>query len=178
LEQVSDGREVTIGGIITAVKRMMDKKGNMMAFVTLEDFTGSVELILFSDCYSKSRGHVETDRLVLISGRVSTREGEAPKVIVDEVVPLEKLTERFSCQLVIKFNVDCSDTVIDQALASLEQYAGPVPVLLAARQNGTEVYIKSKKYAVKLDSQLLNQLKELLGESSAYVRPLSKRVFD
>jgi len=173
LSEVSDGHEVTVGGIITAVKEMLDKKGNMMAFVTLEDYTGGVELIMFSDCYGKSREFIAVDRLVLVTGRVSTREGEASKVIGSEVLLLEKLTERYNCQLVIKINVGCSDTLVDRVLASLEQFRGPSPVLLATRENGTEVYIRSKKYAVNLDFKLLNLLKELLGESSAFVRPLT-----
>ncbi len=175
LAEVPDGREVTIGGIITAVKEMIDKKGNMMAFVTIEDYSGSAELILFSDCYNKSREFVAVDRLVLITGRVSTREGEAPKVIGNELLPLEKLTERFNCQLVIKIDINSPDAVIERTLSSLEQYRGTTPVLLAARENGTEVYIRSKKYAVNLDSALLSQLKELLGESSAFIRPLTRR---
>ncbi len=178
LSEASEGREITIGGIITAVKTMLDKKGNMMAFVTLEDYTGGVELILFSDCYGKSREFVEVDRLVLVTGRVSTREGEAPKVIAGEVLPLEKLMERFNCQLVIKVTEDCSDTLIERALASLEQFKGSTPVLLATKENGTEVYIKSKKYRVSLDFKLLNSLKELLGESSAFIRPLYKKESD
>jgi DNA polymerase-3 subunit alpha len=172
LQTVADGREVTVGGIVAAVKTMVDKKGNLMAFATLEDFTGSVELILFSDCYEKSREATRVDQMVLVTGRVSTREGEAPKIIGSEVAPLEELTERFSCQLVIKIGADCSDKTLDKALATLEEFKGNAPVLLAARQNGSDVYIRSKKYAVKPDFRLLNSLKELLGESSAYLRPL------
>jgi len=175
LSDTSDGHEVTIGGIITAVKEMTDKKGNMMAFVTLEDYTGGVELILFSDCYGKNREFVAVDRLVLVTGRVSTREGEASKIIAAEVLPLDKLMERFNCQLVIKLDVSSSDTLVDKALATLEQFKGPTPVLLAARENGTEVYIRSKKYTVNLDFKLLNRLKELLGESGAYLRPLNRK---
>jgi hypothetical protein len=68
--------------------------------------------------------------------------------------------------------VDCSDTTLDKALAALEEFKGNTPVLLAARQNGAEVYIRSKKYAVKPDFRLLSNLKELLGRSGAYLRPL------
>jgi DNA polymerase-3 subunit alpha len=175
LAQASDGREVTIGGILTAVKTMLDKKGNMMAFATLEDYTGSVELILFSSCYDKCKENITEERMVLITGRVSTREGEAAKVIGSEVLPLDKLTERFNCQLVIKIDADCSDNTIERALTSLENSKGNTPVLLAARENGSEVYIKSDKYAVNLDFSLLNSLKELLGESGAYLRPLNKK---
>ncbi len=172
LQSAADGREVTVGGIVAAVKSMVDKKGNLMAFVTIEDFTGSVELILFSDCYEKSREAIQVDQMVLVTGRVSTREGEAPKIICSDVAPLEELTERFDCQLVIKIDVDCSDKTLDKALAILKEFEGGTPVLLAARQNGSEVYIRSRKYTVKPDFRLLDRLKELLGESGAYLRPL------
>ncbi len=127
LRQIQDGREVTVAGIITAMKKMPDRKGNMMAFVTLEDFSGPVELVCFSDCYDKGKEHIEIDRMILVTGRVSTREGEAPKVVAAETLPLEKLTERFNCQLVIKVTKECSDESLDQALAVLEQYRGLLP---------------------------------------------------
>jgi hypothetical protein len=47
--------------------------------------------------------------------------------------------------------------------------------LLAARENGSEVYIRSNRYSVKMDFELLNLLKELLGDSSAYLRPVGPR---
>ena len=164
-----------MGGVISRINLTLDKKGNQMAFATLEDYSGKTELILFSDCYEKSKSSVEAERMVLVTGRVSTREGEAPKVIVSELLPLEELTEHFNCQLVIRINADCSEATIDEALRSLADYRGTAPVLLTARQNGSEVYIKSRKYAVNPDFKLLNSLKELLGESSAYLRPLNRK---
>jgi DNA polymerase-3 subunit alpha len=175
LDQVVDGREVTIGGVIAKVNRMTDKRGNLMAFATLEDFSGQTELIIFSDCFEKSSSELQTDRMVLVSGRVSTREGERPKVICSEVLPLEKLTERFNCQLVIKLTRDCADKTIERVLATLEQHRGTIPVLLAARENGSEVYIKSSRYAVAMNFELLDSLKELLGDSAAYLRPYSPK---
>ncbi|UCD65138.1 MAG: DNA polymerase III subunit alpha [Candidatus Zixiibacteriota bacterium] len=175
LARAADGREVKIGGILTAVKKMPDKKGNMMAFATLEDFSGSVELILFSDCYDKSKAFVVTETMVWLTGRVSTREGEASKVIAAEVLPLEKLTERFNCQLVIKIGRDCADNLVDQALAALEENRGEAPVLLTIQENGSEVYIRSDKYLVRPDFVLVDRLKELLGESAVFLRPLSRK---
>ena len=151
---------------------MVDKRGNMMAFVTLEDFSGQTELIIFSDCFEKSKEYLVADRMVLISGRVSTREEERPKVICSELIPLEKLTEQFNCQLVIKLSPDCAEETIERALTTLEQFRGKVPVLLVARENGSEVYIKSSRYAVTMDFELLNRLKELLGDHAAYLRPV------
>ena len=174
LATATDGHEVTVGGIVSTIKTKVDKKGNLMAFVSLGDFSGSVELILFSDCYEKSREFLQVDRIVLVIGRVSTREGEAPKILCSELLPLEKLTERFNCQLVIKINDECPEHTIDEALAILDEFKGDTSVLLAAGQNGSEVYIRSNRYSVKPDLKLVNSLKSLLGESCAYLRPLHK----
>jgi DNA polymerase-3 subunit alpha len=146
-----------------------------MAFGTFEDYSGQLETIIFSDAFEKFREILQVERMLLVTGRLSTREGEAAKVIVNEVFPLEKLGERFNCQLVIKIDKQCTDKTIDTALASLEKFSGPVPVILAARENGSEVFIRAKKYSVNVDFQLLNTLKELFGESGAYLRPLGKK---
>ncbi len=175
LASVPDGREVTVGGMFSQIKTMIDKKGNAMAFATLEDFTGSVELILFSDCYEKNREYIDKDRMVLVGGRVSTREGESPKILGSEITPLERLTERFSCQLVINIEERCSDEEIDLVLTSLESFKGHTPVMLAVRHNGSEVFVRSKKYAVDPAAELLEKIKAQIGESNAYFRPLSAK---
>jgi DNA polymerase-3 subunit alpha len=175
LTELPDGSEVTVGGIIMSVKKMVDKKGNLMAFATLEDFTGTAELIVFSSCYETCREVVEPERMVLVTGRVNTREGEAAKIIGSEVLALENLTERFNCQLVIKIDTNCAESTIQKALDSIEHHRGDSPVLVATRENGSEVFIRSRKYSVKPDFSLLNDLKELLGESGAFFRPLSKK---
>jgi len=64
---------------------------------------------------------------------------------------------------------------VERALATLDEYRGQVPVLLAARENGSEVYIKSSRYSVTMDFDLLNRLKEILGDSAAYLRPVGPR---
>lgn len=173
-----DGREVTIGGIVGQVKTMTDKKGNLMAFVQIEDFSGKVEIIVFSKAYDKGKEFLQTDQMVLVSGRVSTREGQAPKVVGNEILPLERLTERFNCQLVIRLEPLTDDAEIERALRALQEYEGNVPVLVAARENGSEVYIKSRRYSVRMDFELLNVLKEILGDTSAFLRPVGLKSGD
>ncbi|MFQ5498524.1 MAG: DNA polymerase III subunit alpha, partial [Candidatus Zixiibacteriota bacterium] len=175
LGSAADGREVTVGGILTAVRTNTDKKGNLYAFATIEDYTGTVELILFSDCFEKHRDLAVVDRAVLIIGRVSTREGKPPNVIVSELIGLEQVTERFQCQLVIKIGPACSDNTIERVLSSLGEYSGSTPVVLAARENGSEVYIRSKKYAVEPDFLLIDHLREILGETGVLMKPIGRK---
>ncbi|MCX6826498.1 MAG: DNA polymerase III subunit alpha [candidate division Zixibacteria bacterium] len=171
LAEVKDGREVRFGGIVSAVKVMTDKRGNRMAFATVEDFKGKVELIFFSDCYEKGKGYLLQDNIVMLTGRVSTREGETPKVIVNDVFPLESLAERFNCQLVIRIDEETTERKLNAIQNILEKSQGTTPVIFAIRRNGEEYLIKSKKLMITPESKLLTRLKEMLGDTAVYLQP-------
>jgi DNA polymerase-3 subunit alpha len=81
--------EVTIGGVITGMKEIMTKKGDRMAFVTIEDLTGSVEAVIFSDLYKKVRDLVTSDHALLVSGKLD-KEEEAVKLIASDIIPIEE----------------------------------------------------------------------------------------
>lgn len=174
LANVKDGREVRQGGIISNIKLMNDKRGNRMAFVTLEDFKGTTEMIIFSDCYEKGKDHIFEDNIVMMQGRVSTREGEAPKVIVNDLYPLDSLSERFDCQLVIKLDEETPERKLVAVENVLGKNLGKTPVIFAARRNGDEYFIRSKRFAVAPNQKLLLKLKEILGDSSVYLQPPNK----
>ena len=168
---VKDGREISLGGIISAVKTMNDKRGNRMAFVTLEDFRGTVEMIVFSDCFEKCKAHIRSDNLVMLTGRVSTREGEDPKIIADDIFPLDSLAKRYNCQLVIRLDEEIPKKRIEQISSSFEEYPGDTPVMIETRSNGDVFYIRSRRYKVNPARPLVHKLKELLGDFSVYLHP-------
>jgi len=174
MANVKDGREVRLGGIISVIKLMNDKRGNRMAFVTLEDFKGTTEMIIFSDCYEKGKDHIYEDNIVMMQGRVSTREGEAPKVIVNDLFPLDSLSERFACQLVIKIDEDTPERKLTAIENALDKNQGKTPVIVAARRNGDQYFIRSKRFSVAPNNKLLLKLKEILGDSSVYLQPPKK----
>ncbi len=169
-----DGKDVTVGGIVLAVKKKLDKKGNTMGFVTLEDFSGQTELVVFSSCFEKAREFLDADSLVLVTGRLSIREGDSPKVVANEIVPLERVTQKYDCQLVVKIT-SASEEQLDRVCGWLDQQKGDSPVMFVARENGSEVYISSKKYRVNLDFALLERLKGALGDAGAYIWPINSR---
>ncbi len=145
-----------------------------MAFVTIEDFKGHVELIVFSDSYEKGKAHIREDEIIMVSGRVSTREEEAPKIIVNDLFPLESLAEQFNCQLVIRIGENTSERKLTAIQNALGKNKGKIPVMIAARQNGDEYYIKSKRFTIEPKNDLLFKLKEILGDSSVFLQPLDK----
>ena len=95
--QSMDGMAVRMGGILTDARGKATRKGAFMGFVTLEDLTGQIEGLVFPRVYEKYSGMLKTDELVILTGKLSIREDEETKLLVDNVSPLmpsEGLKER------------------------------------------------------------------------------------
>ena len=84
-----DGQIVEMGGILTEVKGKATKKGAYMGFVTLEDLTGQIECLVFPKVYERYQGMMAPDDLVVLTGRLSIREDESPKLLVESMDSLE-----------------------------------------------------------------------------------------
>lgn len=84
-----DGQIVDMGGILTEVKGKATKKGAYMGFITLEDLTGQIECLVFPKVYERYQGMMAVDDLVVLHGRLSIREEEAPKLLLEKLIPLE-----------------------------------------------------------------------------------------
>ncbi len=83
--EISDGMEITMGGMISAYKKLKTRSGAFMAFVTVEDLYGSIECVCFPKTYDKIRGFLETDRVVSLRGKISIDDEKAPAIIVDDM---------------------------------------------------------------------------------------------
>ena len=84
-----DWQIVDMGGILTEVKGKATKKGAYKGFITLEDLTGQIECLVFPKVYERYQGMMAVDDLVVLHGRLSIREEEAPKLLVEKLIPLE-----------------------------------------------------------------------------------------
>ncbi len=84
-EEISDGQQITMGGMIGAFKKLKTRSGSFMAFVTVEDLFGSIECVCFPKIYDRIRNFLETDRVVSLSGKISIEEDKAPVIIVDKM---------------------------------------------------------------------------------------------
>lgn len=165
-----DGKEARLGGIVQAIKVMLDKRGNQMAFVTIEDFGGSLELLVFSDCYEKSKGFIAVDNIVLASGRISTREGQAPKLVVAHLIPIERLTEFYDCRLVLQLDREDFDRM-DKVRPILEAHPGEKEIIIITRKNGEEIQIRPRNMRVSLHNAILDDLRRVLGDSKVFLAP-------
>lgn len=82
---VQESEKVTVGGMITEVRTKTTKKNEQMAFVQLEDMTGSIELTVFPRIFQEYRQALENDRKIIVSGRVQLADGADAKLIVEKV---------------------------------------------------------------------------------------------
>lgn len=103
LRELSEGRVVRIGGIVRDYKLYNDRKGEVMAFVTLEDMSGLAEVTLFSSVYSTVSGLIEKDSAIMVEGRV-TRDEKSSKILADTVVSINKAEETWTAS--VHLNLD------------------------------------------------------------------------
>ena len=80
-----DGKEVKYVGIINTIKKKFTKRNTQMAFITVEDLYGTVEVIVFDTCYSKSQNALLEENIVVIDGRLSMREDEDVKIVANTI---------------------------------------------------------------------------------------------
>ena len=86
-----DESSVTVAGIVQSVKLKTTRNNSMMAYVTLEDDTASVELLVFSNALNQYGSWLKENQGVIVSGRVSIRDEKEPQIIVNRVKPLSEL---------------------------------------------------------------------------------------
>jgi len=170
LNEKKDGEAVVIVGIITSIKKITTKSGQPMAFAGIEDISGRTEAILFPKILEGSKELWVTDKIVEVSGKISTKDN-AVKVLVDKVseVDLEKATHTNEDQFE---EIDLSnDSSIDpdiKSVSSRAQSRDPSPQSggkgfsrRSAPQND-----KNKEFVIKLPrgakKELLVQIKEVL----------------
>lgn len=90
---LADGADVVIGGLISGITRKITKNNQMMAFLTIEDLIGTVEVIVFPRDYEKYRNIIAEDEKVFVAGRVSASEDAQGKLIVREIIPFSDVSK-------------------------------------------------------------------------------------
>ncbi len=174
-EEISDrpdGTDVSLGGIVQALKVSYDKQGRQMAFITLEDFFGVVEVVVFADLFERSRQMIHTDAVLLARGRVSTRENEKSKLVASEICRLEGLFDQRPALMEIFINGGASANLLQDIESLLRRYPGPVGVQLAVVSGSQLFYLRSKNLKVRPEGKLFEQLTLLVGKENINFKPV------
>jgi DNA polymerase-3 subunit alpha len=172
LAEMEDGEPVRLGGIVTHVKTTSDRKGELMAFLTLEDFTGRVEVVVFSSVYGKRSDVARRDAAVIVDGKVSTREEEEPKILASDLVPLAGAHERFVERMTVRISaVGLEETTLEELRELLMSNSGPCPVdIEVTAAHGEVVTVSTGGLRVTPSKELVSGIEELVGESGVVLR--------
>ncbi len=166
LDQVNGRQDnVVVGGIVTEIKPIVDRNGKTMAFVTLEDFSGSGEVLVFSEPYSMHRELVTIDSLILVHGHISKKE-EDNKIIASEIIPLTEAREKLVRSVVVTLN---PDQVTDENITSLKDVIGTYPgdcdvMIEVSAPDQDLVNVKAgTSFRVRPADELLKTIRSTLG---------------
>jgi DNA polymerase-3 subunit alpha len=170
VEDLPDEAEVSMGGIITAMKTQPDRKGQMMSFFTLEDFGGTLEVICFAEPFRRCSPILANDAAVLVNGRVNTREGERPKLIMNSAVPLAEVRAGAVLDVHARLTPELlADGILDQIDGLAGRYDKGNGFLFLYYPVGTEtVKIRANRVRIDARRELVESLRELLGPESVF----------
>lgn len=173
-----DGESVIVLGIITKVKLKITKSNSTMAFVTLEDMFGSIEMLVFPRTLAEYAELIAEGKILKISGRISVREDEETKLICETAVLAPKPNGaaddvqpagRSKCApgLYLKVKNDESPLYI-KAKKYLAVFDGPTP-LYVYFSDSRRLFHAPLSMRVSVNSVLIRELKKLLGEKNVVV---------
>jgi DNA polymerase-3 subunit alpha len=94
-DELQDNMPVCFVGVVTAKRTQFTKKGDLYAIVTLEDLYGSADVFVWPEPYERCAESTEPDCIVVVRGRLSMREGEAPKIMASKVTPIDVAASYF-----------------------------------------------------------------------------------
>jgi len=166
-----DGSIVRLCGLVSDMKPHLDRQKRPMAFFKIEDYTGTIEGVMFADAYEKCRSALQLDQIVMAIGRINTRESEAPKIIVDEVIPIEEARSRYTKSLLVSLQASqASDELLAVLKETLAAHAGNVPVFVRVQDGDNKEYIlRSRTLKVNPTLALIEQLRNQVGRENVWV---------
>lgn len=175
-KSLNDGMPVTVGGIITGKKTKTTKSNNLMAFVSLEDLYGIMEVIVFPTVLARYGELLTDENIVLVRGRISVREEEQPKIICEEVSTLKRDDESGRNprnqpeKLYIRTDEPENGRMLASVMSLFKFFKGDTPVCICSEKNkDAPKKVVDSEYWVKLNESLLLELKRRFGEENVKV---------
>jgi len=159
----------TAAGIITAIRTRQTKRGDRIAIFTLDDGTGQIEVVCFSESFQKYRHLIVEDQITIISGELGIDDfSNKPRIMARELMSMEEAREKYAKYLQININ-STRPINIDHLKTLLSSHlGGGCPVVLNYLQNGAMARIKlGKSWLVKPSENLIKGIQQDLSLESA-----------
>ena len=160
--RVRDNQSAVIGGMITSKTVKVTKNNQLMAFVSLEDLVGTVEVIIFPRDYEKYQQYLGEDQKIYIRGRVSASDDQQAKLVCEKILPFDEIPK----EIWIKFDSKAAYMEREAGLYQIvEAESGPDRIVIfCAREKAVKRL--ENRYSVQGDDRVLNMLYEAFGEEN------------
>ena len=160
-----DGGQARVCGLVSAVKETLTRKKERMAFITIEDTKGYIEVIVFSELYRRSYEYIQSDMPIVIYGTVD-KEAERVKLIAREIMPLSEAEKGAPSKVFLRIDVDRTSRGQLKAIKDLlSSHPGDHEVYLYLQfPHGKKTVVALPEYfRIEPDKELGNKAKEILG---------------
>ena len=168
--KLRDGEHVVIGGIITSKTTKTTKTSQMMAFITVEDLVGSVEVVIFPRDYERNNRFLQVDDKVFVSGRVSGEEERASKLILERITPFEMIHKELWIQFADRKEYQDREQELYRMLMDSE---GNDTVVIYLREEKMKKILPASRN-IRIHEDLLERLYEKFGEKN--VKEVQKHI--
>ena len=163
--KVHDGAKEIIGGMITEKTIKHTKTNQMMAFITVEDLLGTVEVVVFPRDYEKNRDYLEVDSKVFVRGRVSEEDDRPSKMICEKIIPFERTKKELWIQFPDKATFLDEEQIVYGYLADSD---GDDEVMIyCAKERAVKKLPKNRN--IGINEQILSRLMNHFGEKRVKV---------
>ena len=165
-----DGELVRVGGMITEITKKTTRTNSMMAFLTLEDLVGTIEVIVFPKDYEKYKEQLREDNKVFIKGRVSADEERAAKLVCSEVLSFDEVPR----ELWIRYkNKEAFQKEEAWLYETLRAYDGKNTVVIYCEEEKVMKRLP-KNYAISIEESLVFTLNRKYGKE--YIKVVEKSI--
>ena len=158
--KVHDGAKEIIGGMITEKTIKHTKTNQMMAFITVEDLLGTVEVVVFPRDYEKNRDYLEVDSKVFVRGRVSEEDDKPSKMICEKIIPFERTKKELWIQFPDKATFLDEEQIVYGYLADSD--GDDEVIIYCAKEHAVKKLPKNRN--IGINEQILSRLMNHFGE--------------
>jgi DNA polymerase-3 subunit alpha len=170
-QSTAKDENITIGGVLGAVRVLKSKKGDLYAQGQFEDMCGSIEMVVFPDSYRKLGEKLKLTVPVLVKAGVRVEEGANPKLLINDIQPLEEAKPRLPKAIRVKIPLDsATEQTVDELHSFFTSHRGDARVLFDVERAGDfMVIMEAESYNVLPDRAFIARVEELCGRGAVRV---------
>lgn len=174
LEDLPDREEILTAAVISNIKKIRTKdKGEIMAYVTVEDEEGNAEVLVFPDLYKELGSIIQKDSIVSIRGAIDKTE-KGIKIISREIQPLDTAVKDYKnssanhLEVSLKLDSSSRDRLI-LLRDTIIEYPGSIPLYLNLEVHGSQIIVKTD-YNIEPSAELIERIEDIIDKGKVMVK--------